>query len=102
MADAALITPIAGGAAGMVIGAVALHQRFCILSGLERFWYANDSSGVRTWALMATVAIIATQAMSYLGIIDLTGAFYLMTGFGWTGAIVGGLMFGWGMALVGS
>ncbi len=102
MAEAAWVLPVAGCVAGIVIGAVARHQRFCILSGLERFWYANDSSGVRTWALTAAVAIIATQAMLFSRVIDLGGAFYLTPNFGWTGAIVGGLMFGWGMALVGT
>lgn len=102
MEDIGWLLPIAGGLAGLVIGAAARLDRFCTLSALERHWYANDSSGIRTWVLAATVAIIATQAMTLSGLIDLRSSFYLSTNFGWTGAIIGGLAFGFGMALVGT
>ena len=102
MEDLGWLLPIAGGLAGIVIGAAARLDRFCTLSALERHWYANDSSGIRTWVLAAAVAIIATQAMTLSGLIDLRSSFYLSTNFGWTGAIIGGLAFGFGMALVGT
>jgi hypothetical protein len=81
---------------------VARRDHFCTLRALERHWYANDSTGLRTWVLAATVAIIATQAMTLSGFIDLRSSFYLDPSFGWSGAIVGGLAFGFGMALVGT
>lgn len=102
MQDVGWLLPIAGGLAGLVIGAAARLDRFCTLAALERFWYANDSSGLRTWILAATVALIATQAMALSGVIDLGKTFYLAPSFGWTGAILGGLAFGIGMALVGT
>ncbi|WP_193369004.1 YeeE/YedE family protein [Pelagibius marinus] len=102
MQDVGWLLPIAGGLAGIVIGAAARRDRFCTLAALERFWYANDSSGLRTWILAATVALIATQAMALTGLIDLQRSFYLSSNFGWTGAILGGLAFGFGMALVGT
>lgn len=102
MQDVGWLLPIAGGLAGLVIGAAARLDRFCTLAALERFWYANDSSGLRTWILAATVALIATQAMALSGVIDLGRTFYLTPSFGWTGAILGGLAFGIGMALVGT
>ena len=40
--------------------------------------------------------------MQLSGIVDLSGTFYLMSDFGWSGAIIGGLAFGFGMALVGT
>ena len=102
MADAALYLPIAGGIAGIAMGAIARHQRFCTLAALERHWYAGDSSGVRTWGLAAAVAIALTQALMLSGGVDLSGSFYLSPNFGWTGAVLGGLLFGFGMALVGT
>lgn len=102
MEDIGWLLPIVGGLAGIVIGAVARSQHFCTLAALERHWYANDSTGLRTWVLAATVAIIATQAMSAGGLVDLRGSFYLDPNFGWSGAIIGGLAFGFGMALVGT
>ena len=102
MEDIGWLLPIAGGLAGIIIGAAARYDRFCTLAALERHWYANDSSGLRTWILAATVAIIVTQAMVLSGFVDLRGSFYLTSNFGWTGAILGGLAFGFGMALVGT
>ena len=94
MEDVGWMLPIAGGLAGIVIGAAARFDRFCTLAALERYWYANDSSGIRTWVLAATVAIIVTQAMTLSGLVDLQRTFYLNPSFGWTGAILGGLAFG--------
>lgn len=102
MQDVGWLLPIAGILAGLIIGAAARRDRFCTLAALERFWYANDSSGLRTWILAAAVALIATQTMALSGVIDLTRTFYLNPNFGWTGAILGGLAFGFGMALVGT
>ncbi|WP_316978652.1 YeeE/YedE family protein [Shumkonia mesophila] len=102
MADAAWFLPVAGVAAGIVIGAVARNVHFCTLSALERHWYANDSSGLRTWVLFAAVAIALTQAMSLAGAIDVGPSFYLTPEFSWAGAILGGIAFGFGMALVGT
>lgn len=102
MNDISWISPIAGLLVGIVIGAVARRARFCTLAALERYWYADESAGVRSWALAATVAAAATQAMAAFGLVDLSGAIYLTPSFGWAGAILGGLMFGFGMALVGT
>jgi hypothetical protein len=102
MDDIGWLLPLAGSLTGIVIGAVARLDHFCTLRSLERHWYANDSTGLRTWVLAATVAIIATQAMTLGGLIDLGSTFYLNPNFGWSGAILGGLAFGFGMALVGT
>lgn len=96
------LLPIAGLVIGIVLGGVARRDRFCTLSALERFWYAGDSNGVRTWVLAAMVAIVVTQALILFGGLDLSTSFYLLPSFGWTGAILGGVAFGFGMALVGT
>ncbi|MPZ09574.1 MAG: YeeE/YedE family protein [Kiloniellaceae bacterium] len=102
MLDVGWLLPIAGGLIGIVIGAAARLDRFCTLTALERYWYANDATGIRTWVLAATVAIVATQALVLGGLVDVSTSFYLTPNFGWTGAILGGLAFGFGMALVGT
>ena len=86
----------------MLFGAVARRDHFCTLAALERHWYAGDSHGLRTWVLAVAVAIIVTQALSLGGLIDVSKSFYLTINFGWAGAILGGLAFGFGMALVGT
>ncbi len=102
MEEIAWLLPLAGGLAGILIGAVARASRFCTLAALERCWYANDASGVRTWVLVAASALAATQALAWAGLVDLTDVFYLTPDFGLAGAVLGGLAFGFGMALVGT
>lgn len=94
--------PVAGILAGTVLGYAARRQHFCTMAALERYWYAGDGSGVRTWVLAAAFALIATQVLSFIGLADPARSFYLAPSFGLTGAIVGGLAFGFGMALVGT
>jgi hypothetical protein len=102
LATSAWLLPLAGLAAGFLLGFVARHQHFCTMSALERYWYAGDGKGLRTWVLAAAVALVLTQALAFAGIIDIRSSFYLMPSFAWTGAILGGLAFGFGMALVGT
>lgn len=102
MADTAWFLPVAGALVGIVIGAIARRNHFCTMAALERHWYANDSRGLRTWVLAAASAIMVTQTMSLGGVVDLDASFYLTDRFGLTGAVIGGLAFGFGMALVGT
>ncbi|WP_440409056.1 YeeE/YedE family protein [Neorhizobium petrolearium] len=94
--------PVAGLLAGCVLGFVARNQRFCTMSALERYWYANDSTGLRTWILAAATALVLTQSFQALGLAASDESFYIRSSFAWTGAILGGVMFGFGMALVGT
>lgn len=101
-ADPAFALPLAGLAAGGAMGYVARRHHFCTLSALERHWYAGDSSGLRTWGLAILVAMVISQAMVQAGVFDPRTSFYLTADFGWTGAVLGGLAFGFGMALTGT
>ena len=102
IADSPWLLPLSGLLAGVVLGAVARHRHFCTLSALERHWYAGDSGGLRTWVLAATVAAIATQALAAAGLLDVARSFYLAPRLGLLGAVLGGVAFGIGMALVGT
>ncbi len=94
--------PFFGLACGFVLGAAARHRNLCTLTSLERHWYSDDSVGLRTWALAALVALLLTQALWHNSIIDLQGSFYLSSQINFVNLIIGGLMFGFGMALVGT
>ncbi|MFK7856273.1 MAG: YeeE/YedE family protein [Granulosicoccus sp.] len=102
IADTPWVLPAAGVACGTIMGAVARHNHFCTLSSLERYWYANDDQGLRTWALAGTVAMLLTQLLIQLNLIDAQQSFYLVPRLSLLGSIVGGLLFGIGMALVGT
>lgn len=94
--------PIAGLLAGTLMGFIARRNFFCTLSALEQHWYGNNSDGLRAWVLAAVVAAACTQLLVVSGACDLSSSFYLAPSFGWLGAIIGGLAFGFGMALVGT
>jgi len=96
------LLPVAGLLAGALLGFVARSQRFCTMSSLERLWYAGDSSGLRTWMLAAAMALVFTQTLHAFGWATPNESFYVRSGFAWSGAIIGGVMFGFGMALVGT
>ena len=100
--DSPLLLPVAGLLIGILLGAIARQYRFCTLTALERHWYTEDSNGLRSWVLAATVAIIATQLLIYLNVIALDDSFYIIPRISITGSIGGGIMFGVGMALVGT
>ncbi|MEX3008119.1 YeeE/YedE family protein [Hoeflea sp. TYP-13] len=84
------------------MGYVARRNHFCTMSSLERHWYAGDSTGIRSWVLAAAVALIVTQAMIRMSWLDVTESVYLSEPLPIAGSIIGGLMFGFGMALVGT
>lgn len=102
MADSQWLVPLTGLLVGLLLGGVARWNHFCTLSALERFWFADDSTGLRTWVLAAAIALLTTQLMQALGIINISGSFYLAPRLSLVGSIAGGLMFGFGMALVGT
>lgn len=93
---------LAGLAAGTLMGFAARRNHFCTMSALERHWYAGDSSGLRTWVLAAAVALALTQALQAFGLVDTSESFYVRSNFAWVGAVGGGVVFGFGMALVGT
>lgn len=102
MPDSPWILPAAGLIIGCLLGGVARWNHFCTLSALERHWYANDSTGLRTWVLAGAIALITTQGLLALDLVSLEGSFYLAPRLNLIGIVVGGVLFGIGMALVGT
>jgi uncharacterized membrane protein YedE/YeeE len=88
--------------AGFALGFVARRSRFCTLGAIEDAVYAHDTRRLRAWALAIAVAMIGTHLLASFTIFDLSRAIYVSPRLEWAGAIVGGLMFGFGMALVGT
>jgi len=87
--------------AGAVFGAVAQVSNFCTMGALSDVVYIGDWRRMRAWLLAIAVAIIGTQAMVSAGFIDIGKSIYLTPNLGWLGAVLGGLMFGFGMTLAG-
>lgn len=102
MLDSGWMLALSGCLVGTIIGFAARKSHFCTMAALERHWYAGDDRPLRAWALAAFTALIATQLLGAAGIADLDKSFYLTEPLPLAGAIIGGLMFGLGMALVGT
>jgi uncharacterized membrane protein YedE/YeeE len=96
-----LIVGIGGLVIGLVFGAVVQRTNFCTMGSISDLVLMGDGRRFRAWVLAIAVAIIGTQILSFGGIIDIDKSIYLTANFGWLGAIIGGLMFGFGMTQAG-
>jgi uncharacterized membrane protein YedE/YeeE len=84
---------------GLAYGAVGLLSGFCLLSSLRGWWASGDSRLIRTYALALGVAIAAVQLLAASGVVDLGKSIYLQPLFSAPLMLLGGALFGYGMAL---
>ncbi|MFM1815642.1 MAG: hypothetical protein RLZ98_2337 [Pseudomonadota bacterium] len=99
---AATIAALAGALGGAVLGIAARLGRFCTLAAIEDTLYAGDRRRFRMWVLAMAVAILGVGIISALGLIDITKSFYHRQPINLVAWIIGGLMFGIGMAFCGT
>lgn len=98
------ISTIVGGAAfvaGLIFGATAQRTNFCTMGALSDIVFMDDWRRFRAWMLALAVAMIASQGLHQAGLVDLGKSIYLQGPLAWAGAVVGGLLFGFGMTLAG-
>ncbi|WP_091712868.1 YeeE/YedE family protein [Methylobacterium phyllostachyos] len=87
---------------GAVLGMVARRGRFCTLGAIEDAVYARDTRRARAWLLATGIAVLGTQLLESEFGLDLARSIYAGPRFEWGAMILGGTMFGFGMALVGT
>lgn len=97
-----VVMGVCGGLVGLLAGYVARSQRFCTLSAIETAVYGNSWGQARMWMLAIALAMVGTNALHVAGLVDLTATFHLAPRIAWLGPVVGGVMFGLGMAAVGN
>ncbi len=98
-ANAAALIGLIG---GLMLGLAARIGRFCTLGAIEDYLYGDDSRRLRMWAVAIGVAIIGTHLAIAAGAMELGATAYLDRIWNPIGTIIGGLMFGYGMALSGN
>lgn len=86
---------------GAAFGATAQRTNFCTMGAISDIVFMQDWNRFRAWMLAIAVAVLGSQGLYLMGMIDLNKSIYLTTNFGWAGAIVGGLLFGFGMTMTG-
>ncbi len=87
---------------GVLLGLAARIGRFCTLGAIEDLYYGENTLRLRMWGIAIGVAIIGTFSLSAAGLLDLQQTLYLSRTWNPFANIVGGLIFGYGMALAGN
>ena len=96
-----LMVAVLGFGLGGLFGATAQRTNFCTMGAISDIVFMENWNRFRAWLLAIAVAIIGSQFLFQTGQVDLSRSIYLTPNFGWAGAIVGGLLFGFGMTMTG-
>lgn len=96
------VAALVGLVGGIMLGLAARLGRFCTLGAIEDMLYAGSTVRMRMWGIAIGTAIAGSFALMQMGLLDARAASYLQ--FGWVpwASVVGGLVFGYGMALAGN
>ena len=90
---------------GMAFGVAARLGRFCLLRGLRQQMgrdtevAAGQAPALQAFALALAVALLASQGLQALGMLNLSQAAIARPSFSMAGVLIGGLLFGIGMVL---
>ena len=87
---------------GVVLGLAARLGDFCTLGAVETAVYGKDQRRLRLWGIVLGVAILGTHLGAQTGLIDIGATFYHSIAWNPVASIVGGLVFGYGMAMAGN
>lgn len=86
---------------GIVFGVAAQRSRFCLRAATVEFARGTLGDKVAVWLLTISTAIVWVQAAQAFGLMHTADARMMAVPGSWSGAIVGGLIFGIGMVLAG-
>src|SRR6056297_3123198 len=84
---------------GITFGVAAQRSRFCLRAATVEFARGMMQDKVAVWLLTFSTAVVWVQAAQMFGLIDTTEARMMAVPGSWSGAIIGGLLFGAGMVL---
>jgi hypothetical protein len=98
----AQVVALVGLLGGVLLGLAARLGRFCTLGAIEDALYAGSDTRLRMWGVAIGVAVIGSFALSAAGLLEVERTIYLAFAFQPVAAALGGVMFGYGMALAGN
>jgi uncharacterized membrane protein YedE/YeeE len=84
---------------GLVFGIAAQRSRFCLRAATVEFARLRMGPSVAVWLLTFSTALFWVQGANILGMMDVNEARIMAVPGSWSGAIIGGLVFGAGMVL---
>lgn len=97
--DEALLSAIFGIVTGAVFGVAAQRSAFCLRAAAVEFARGKLGDKVAVWLLTFSTAVIWVQGASMTGLFRVEEARMMAVTGSWSGAIIGGLLFGAGMVL---
>ncbi len=86
---------------GFVLGAVMQYAHVCTMGAISDAVLFGSWARLRLLALALAIAIVGTQGLAALKVIDLSQSLYANPRILWVSHIVGGMCFGVGMVLAG-
>jgi uncharacterized membrane protein YedE/YeeE len=84
---------------GVIFGVAAQRSRFCLRAATSEFARGIWGDKVAVWLLTFSTALVWVQGARLLGHVNVTEARIMAVPGSWSGAILGGLLFGAGMIL---
>ncbi len=96
------LAALAGLVCGAALGAAARLARYCVMGAIEDAVYGDSLDRMRMLGVSAAVAIAGAWALIALGVFDPAETRAGRLGLTPAAAVLGGAMFGYGMALVGT
>ncbi|MFC2970284.1 YeeE/YedE family protein [Acidimangrovimonas pyrenivorans] len=84
---------------GIIFGVAAQRSAFCLRAATVEFARGRMGARVSVWLLTFSTAAVWVQGAQLLGLMDSSEARIMAVPGTWSGAIIGGLLFGVGMVL---
>lgn len=98
--DFAQLATIGGGfVVGAAFGAVVQRTNYCIMGAVVDWVVKGDLTRMRAWMLAIAVAVLSSQALHAVGLLDLSESFLRAPVVPLGGLVLGGLAFGFGMVI---
>ncbi|WP_234266379.1 YeeE/YedE family protein [Hydrogenophaga sp. NFH-34] len=93
------VLALCGLVVGLGFGFFAQRSRFCLRAAVIEFWHGRFGEKLAVWLLAFSAAVVAVQGFVVAGWLDVGTARQLSARGSLSGALIGGLIFGFGMVM---
>jgi uncharacterized membrane protein YedE/YeeE len=86
---------------GVLFGVIVQRSRFCVLAAVSNWVLMRDLRQAHGYLAAVAVAVTGAALLEFTGMVPVGESIYRGTRIDWLGAIAGGAVFGFGVALAG-
>lgn len=97
-----MLAALVGLIGGVGLGVAARVGRFCTLGAIEDALYGGSGERLRMWGVALGLSILGCAALTGSGLLVPAEVFLVRDGFSPVAVVLGGMLFGFGMALAGN